>query len=236
MWDNHQALDMLADWLFALAALAVVCLLGQWAIHLPLLPLNEVSVRGSNGGGALRHVNRVQIFHAVRGEVVGNFLTVDLDAARRVFEKLPWVRAASVRRAWPQGLEVVLEEHVPLARWGDGALVNRQGEIFNASSDEPLPVFEGPRDSSREMAQQHAVFTTLLQPLKQRVEQMELSPRRAWRVRLENGTVLELGREHMKKRVERYVRAHDQTVALLNQQLSYVDLRYPSGFAAVGAR
>ena len=86
------------------------------------------------------------------------------------------------------------------------------------------------------MVHQHAVFTRLLQPLKQDVEQMELSPRRAWRVRLGNGTILELGREHLEKRLERYVQTHDLVAARLNQRLSYVDLRYVSGFAARGTR
>jgi cell division protein FtsQ len=236
MWDNHQALNQVADWLFALAGLTAIYLVVQWTIHLPLLPLKEVSIRSNSGSGELKHVTREQVSDAVHREVGGNFLTIDLEAARGTFEKLAWVRVASVRRIWPNGLDVVVEEHVPLAHWGDSALVNRQGEIFNATSDEPMPIFEGPRESVREMVHQHAVFTRLLQPLKQDVEQMELSPRRAWRVRLGNGTILELGREHLEKRLERYVQTHGLVAARLNQPLSYVDLRYVSGFAARGAR
>lgn len=222
--------------MFAVAALTVIYLGVQWMINLPLLPLKEVSVRSNSSSGELRHVTREQVSDAVYREVGGNFLTIDLEAARRTFEKLAWVRVASVRRIWPDGLDVVVEEHVPLAHWGDSALVNRQGEIFNATSDEPLPIFEGPKESVREMVHQHAVFTRLLQPLKQDVEQVELSPRRAWRVRLGNGTILELGREQLEKRLERYIQTHDQVAARLNQRLSYVDLRYVSGFAARGTR
>ncbi|SDA18411.1 cell division protein FtsQ [Nitrosospira sp. Nsp18] len=46
-----------------------------------------------------------------------------------------------------------------------------------------------------------------------------------------NGTVLALGREQMGVRLERYVQVHDTTIARLDRQLTYVDLRYPSGFA-----
>ena len=231
MWDNHQTLDLLANWLFVLAALIAAYLISQWAVHLPLLPLNQVSVRGS-GSGELKHVTREQIAEAVRNEVTGNFFTVDLEATRDAFRKLPWARNATIRRVWPQGLDIVLEEHVPLARWGDSGLVNTHGEVFNAASDAELPVFEGPRDSSHEMARQYAVFNKLLQPLHEHVAQITLSPRRAWRIRLKNGTLLELGREQTETRLERYVAVHDQATALLNQRLSYVDLRYPTGFAA----
>ena len=142
-----------------------------------------------------------------------------MDATRTAFRKLPWVRNASVRRIWPQSLEVTLEEHIALARWSSTALVNTHGEVFNAVfDDEKLPVFEGPAESSRDMVRQY-------------IEQMNLSPRRAWRIHLDNGSILELGREQMETRLGRYVLVHDVSIAKLNQQLSYVDLRYPNGFA-----
>jgi len=229
MWDNHQALTSLANWLFALAALIVGYLISQLTINSPVFPLKEVSLTG-NGGG-LKHVTREQVDSVVRSAVMGSFFTVDLEATRKAFVKLPWVRTASVRRIWPQGLEVTLEEHIPMARWGSGALVNLQGEVFNAVSDEPLPEFEGPEESAGEIARQYAVFKKMLRPLRQNIARISLSDRRAWRIHLENGTVLELGREQMGVRLERYVQVHDVSIARLNQQLTYVDLRYPSGFA-----
>jgi cell division protein FtsQ len=232
MWDNHQSLDLLANWLFALVAVIAIYLISYWAIHLPAFPLQEMDIRGSNGDRRLRHVTREQIEGVVRSEEMGNFLTVDLEATRKAFDKLPWVSAVSVRRIWPRGLEVTLEEHVALARWGSDALVSTQGEIFNAASDERLPVFEGPLESSGEMVRQYAVLNKLLRPLELSIGQISLSPRRSWRVHLNSGLVLELGREQVEARLARFVQLHDRSVVQLNQRLSYVDLRYPSGFAA----
>ncbi|MDQ3186431.1 MAG: cell division protein FtsQ/DivIB [Pseudomonadota bacterium] len=231
MWDNHQALDLFASSLVALVALAAMYAMGHWAVNLPVFPVKEVSVGSINGSGELKHVTREQIAGAVRSEFMGSFFTVDLDTTCDAFRKLPWVRIASARRQWPQSLEVTLEEHVALARWGSTALVNTHGEIFNAASDERLPVFDGPEESSRDMVRQYAIFSKLLRPLQQSIEQINLSPRRAWRVHLENGTILELGREQMEARLERYAQVYDRSIAQLNQQLSYVDLRYPNGFA-----
>ncbi|SEP26018.1 cell division protein FtsQ/DivIB [Nitrosovibrio sp. Nv6] len=232
MWDNHQTLDLLSSCLFVLAVLTTGYLISQWAINLPVFPLQEMTVRGSGDGGRLRHVTREQIDGVVRSEMMGNFLTVDLETTRKAFSKLPWVRAASVRRVWPKGLDVTLEEHVALARWGSDALVSTRGEIFSAASNGKLPVFEGPRENSGEMVRKYVAFSKLLRRLQQNIEQINLSPRGAWRIRLENGAVLELGREQMEPRLARYVLVHDQNAAQLNQRLSYVDLRYPDGFAA----
>lgn len=243
MWDNHQMLGSLANALFALAALIAGYLLSKWIINLPILPLKAVSVSSSSGqgsspgpgawegSGALKHVTREQIEDSVHGQVMGNFLTVDLEAVRDTFGKLPWVRMAYVRRVWPQGLEVMLEEHVALARWSDTALVSTRGEIFNAVSEEQLPLFEGPEESSGEMVRQYYAFSRLLRPLEQNIDYMKLSPRRAWQVRLANGTMLELGREQTEARLERYVLAHVRGMVEFDQRLSYVDLRYSNGFA-----
>lgn len=39
-----------------------------------------------------------------------------------------------VYRDWPDGLEVLVEEHVAMARWGNSALVNSYGEVFEQVS------------------------------------------------------------------------------------------------------
>ena len=235
MWDNHHALQLLANLLFALVALAAIYAMGSWAVNSSVFPLKEVSVSGTNNSsGELKHVTREQINNVVRSKVAGNFLSVDLEATRIAFEKLPWVRVATVRRHWPQTLEVTLEEHVALARWGSEALVNTHGEVFagaGAAADGKLPAFIGPPEGSYDVAREYAVFSKLLQPLQQHIAQLSLSPRRAWRIHLENGTVLELGRDQMEARLARYVSAYGRSLAQLNQQLAYVDLRYSNGFA-----
>jgi cell division protein FtsQ len=237
MWDNHQALDLISNVLVVTAALTLGYFISQWVVQLPVFPFKQVNVSsrdggGGNGGnGVLKHVTREQIEAVVRHEVRGNFFTVDLDRLRNGLTKLPWVRTAAVRRVWPQSLEVTLEEHVVLARWGSSALLNVHGELFRAASDEELPLFEGPDDSPLEMLRQYVVFSGLLGPLQQNIQEMNLSPRRAWRLHLEAGTVVELGREQMEARLERFVRVHDRTSGQLNPQPHHVDLRYPNGFA-----
>jgi cell division protein FtsQ len=230
MWDNHQMLGSLANSLFAFAALIASYYITKWAINLPLLPLKEISV-SSVGTGALKHVTHERIRESVRTQSIGNFLTVDLDAVRGAFGKLPWVRTASVRRIWPDTLELKIEEHVALARWGNRRLLNIQGEIFEATSDRPLPLFEGMDESAGDMARHYAIFSELLRPLEENIDYIRLSPRQAWTLRLGNGTTLELGREQLEARLKRYVAAHSHGFGKVAVQPGNVDLRYPNGFA-----
>ena len=47
---------------------------------------------------------------------------------------MPWVADVSIRRVWPDKLNMVVTEEVPLARWGEDALINIGGGVFRPPS------------------------------------------------------------------------------------------------------
>ena len=61
--------------------------------------------------------------------------------------------------------------------------------------------------------------------------QIGVTPRRAWQVRADNGPTIELGREDIEPRLERFVGAYARTVGRLQRRIDHVDLRYSNGFA-----
>jgi cell division protein FtsQ len=150
---------------------------------------------------------------------------------RAAFSKLPWVREVSVRRRWPARLEVAIVEHVPLARWGAVALVNTHGEVFDAAYDGKLPIFNGPSGTSKEIAIQYDFFRRQLAAIDAKPVMVQVTARRAWQVRLENGPTIELGREDVEARLARYIHVHGRSVGALKRRIDYVDLRYANGFA-----
>jgi cell division protein FtsQ len=226
VWDKPQILYWIANFLYALAAVLLLYGVLFMVVHLPIFPLREVKVDGQ-----LTHVTREQLKLIVGQHLKGNFFTLDLAQTRDAFQKLPWVRNVNVRRRWPDQLEVAVEEHKELARWGNIALVNSYGELFHAASDSDLPVFYGPGDGVREVAEHYSTYSKLLAPTAMKVTQLVLSPRRAWQIGTDNGMVIELGREDMETRLEKFAGVYSQTLAHLGVVVSYADLRYPNGFA-----
>lgn len=226
MWDKTVLMNGLAGALYAVATVLALYVAWALAARLPMFTLREVRV-----GGELAHVTRGEIEGVVQRDLRGNFLTLDLAATSGSFQKLPWVRKASVRRLWPARLDVVLEEHVPLARWAGAALVNTHGEVFRAAYDGKLPVFIGPEGMAREIAIQFRYFRGSLETIGQTPVRVQVSPRRAWELKLESGATVVLGREQVEARLARFVAVHDRTLARLGRDVDYVDLRYSNGFA-----
>lgn len=227
MWDDARALGRLSNALLGVSLLLLLFGAVHYAVHLPVFPVRTVQL-----DAALQRADVAQVEAAARQAVRGNFFTVNLEDVRRAFEQVPWVRKVSVRRAFPWKLEVALEEQVALARWSDGELVNTHGEVFSGETGEVLPKFSGQPGSSAEVTQMYRTLSEQLAPLHQKIAQINLSPRRAWQLRLDNGTVLELGRELAPQRLARFVEVYPYSLATLSTAARYVDLRYRNGFAA----
>jgi cell division protein FtsQ len=227
MWDKPAVLNLIADLLFIAALLGVLYAGVSHAVRQQVFSITQVRVVTP-----VTHVTRQQIEEIVRREVGGTLFTLRLDTAREAFEKLPWVRSANVRRQWPGGLEVALTEHVPLARWGREALVNVQGEVFAAAFDGALPVFNGPPGAAKEMTIQYDHFRRSLEDIGRTPGEINVSPRRAWQLKLDDGMTLDLGREQVEQRLRRFVAVYPRTIARMTRPVDRVDLRYANGFAA----
>jgi cell division protein FtsQ len=230
MWDNASLLRSIANTLIVLSVCAALYGAVYYATHLPgLFPLQSVRL-----SDVPQRVAAEDVLQVVRNEVHGNFFTVDIERLRQSLEKLPWVRNVSIRREFPRRLVVRLEEHQALARWNNAALINRQGEVFAARSEQELPSFTGQDGSAAEVTQQYTQFSQQLAALDLQVTRLALSPRHAWQLRLSNGMVLELGREDMQQRLARFVEVYPYSLAAMQSRVKYVDLRYRNGFAVSG--
>jgi cell division protein FtsQ len=239
LWHQPTLINLIADVLFALGSVGLA-----WAAlialqRLPFFPLREVTLLTPP-----QHVSAAQIAHAVRTSARGNFFTIDLAAVRTGIEALPWVRRAAVRRAWPAGLAITLEEHEAAAQWrhldGAHALVNRQGEIFVADLPDdapPLPLLSGPPETAGELLARLAAFEAQLAPLGRHVAALKLSQRRAWLLKLDDGVTVALGRDEERHplgaRLARFV-AHYPAVKARFAAARSFDMRYPNGFALQG--
>lgn len=237
LWDQPQLLNLAADLLMLLSAAVLGYAAVVSVVRLPFFPLKQLVVASS-----LDQVSPAQIEYAAQSSLEGNFFTVNLDNVRGAFEKLPWVRKASVRRRWPDGIELTIEEHVAVARWrgneSEARLVNSHGELFTAAPSDgqtALPLFGGPEGSAAMMLARYREFAELLATLGRSSRTVTLSPRLAWQLRLDDGLTLELGRDQAKhplhERLQRFTGIYAEVRARAKAPINAIDMRYPNGFA-----
>ena len=227
-----------ANAVFVVAALAACVAAALWAARLPALSIKAIRVEGEVARNSESTI-RANALH----RLAGSFVTLDLQKARAAFESVPWVRQAVVRREWPMRLAVRLEEHRPLALWaspdGNDRLVNSFGEVFEANigdvEDDGLPTLAGPEGSAPQMLALLHRLGPVVEPLNAGgVERLALSARGSWRVTLEKGAVIELGRggeAEVIERTRRFVATMPRVEAQYQRRLESADLRHAEGFA-----
>ncbi|MBK1684725.1 cell division protein FtsQ/DivIB [Rhodoferax fermentans] len=234
-----RLMHAVASLLFAAAALAGLSALLAWGARLPAFAIREVRVTGD-----VSHYNAITLRANVIPRLQGTFFTLDVAAARQVFETIPWVRQAIVRREFPNRLNVQLQEHQALAFWGpegSSSMVNSFGEVFDANVGEleqdNLPRLSGPDDQSARVLAMQQTLQPLLARLDMTINALELTPRGGWRAQLDTGTEVELGSgeaPELVARAERFLATVTQVTARYQrrpEQLASVDLRHTDGYA-----
>src|SRR5262245_33343471 len=230
-WSSRMRAKLtLIAGIFAGMAVLAACFGGAfWLLAPERFPIKELRVKGE-----LRQTTVAAIEAAVP-RTTGNFFAADLAQVRAGVEKLPWVRRVAARRVWPSAIELTVEEHVALARWGIGdemrGLVNTYGETFSGKTRDALPGFVAPAGTAAEVTRRYRRFSQIVAPLGTSIERVVLSPRHAWQLRLANGQHLMLGRDAdaAEIRLQNFVAAYGN--ARIGGKPGYVDLRYPNGFA-----
>jgi cell division protein FtsQ len=232
-----RLMNAIAVVVFALALAALLAAGFAWVARRPAFQFGDVRLEGDLQRNSVTTVRANAMPH-----LAGNFFTMDLGKARAAFEQVPWVRRAVVRRVWPDKLVVALEEHQPVALWeGDensDKMVNSHGEVFEANvgdvEDDSLPQFAGPDGSSAQVLAMYRRLQPMFAGLDAEVTTLKLSGRGSWKVELDDGAVVQLGRgtqDEVAERATRFVRTLPQVLHKFNAPLESADLRHAEGYA-----
>ncbi|WP_432456045.1 cell division protein FtsQ/DivIB [Agarivorans sp. QJM3NY_29] len=231
---THQQKQLWAYWAGVTFFVSVILVLSYAAYSVyrgvsdkRLSPMNRLLVSGQR-----EYVLDQELQHALAAlPEAGNFFSLDVSQVKAQIEHLPWVRQVTVRKQWPDKLSIALQEQQVVARWNNAALLNQQGQIFDAPQQRvktALVSLSGP-DEQAEMVL--STFRQLQQRLQSRnlnIVSLALNERHAWQIQLAGGMRLHLGKEDKFNRIERFVDIYPQ---LKNAAVAYVDLRYDTGFA-----
>ncbi|MDM8347553.1 cell division protein FtsQ/DivIB [Pseudomonas sp. sp1636] len=192
-------------------------------------PIAKISVEGD-----LSYISQQAVQQRIEPFAKASFFSVDLPGMRHELEQMPWIASAQVRRVWPDQLLVRLEEHLPIARWGDEALLNNQGQAFapkEQANYQHLPQLYGPKRAQQKVMQQYQVLSQMLRPMGFSVARLELRERGSWFLSTGQGIELLLGRDHLVEKMRRFSAIYDKALKEQQTNIARIDLRYANGLA-----
>lgn len=235
-----RRMNATADLVYGALALVALGALVLWVLRQPAFAIAHIVVRGDTA-----HSSAASLRASVLPRLRGNFFTLDLAAAQRAFLDVPWVRHATVQREFPGRLNVTLQEHIPVARWGaDGVqLLNTQGEIFEVGAGDielaagTLPQLSGPSGQAQQVLAMYQRLAPLAAPLNLPMTGLQMHARGGWRARLGAGAGVELGKgdaPDLARRLERFAATAAQVARRHKRDVGAIesaDLRYAGGYA-----
>jgi len=234
-----RLMNMSAGVLMAFFVALSLVAAARWMARWSGFDIQRITVTGDT-----RHSNSLTLRANVAPRIVGTFFSVDLARARAAFEAVPWVRHAVVKREFPNRLQVVLQEHKPVALWGsegDARLIDNFGEVFEANVGEVeqdnLPTLSGPDEQAGDVLAMYRALGPMFAELELPIDQLALSGRGSWSVRLETGASVELGRgtvDEVRARARRLLKTLTQVVTRygrLPSAMESADLRHQNGYA-----
>ena len=190
--------------------------------------INEISLTGH------RHTLDQDVYRALGAERA-TLLTLDVEAARRRVESLPWVATATLVRIFPDKLRVELSERKPSAIWHDGertALVDADGRVLSYVAASLLPnglphlAGDGAPVAAPELRDALARYPGVAS----RVRVARRIGGRRWDLELVNGARIKLAAGTVADSLERLVRLERET-RWLDQKDRIVDLTVPRSIA-----
>ncbi|KPA93054.1 MULTISPECIES: cell division protein FtsQ/DivIB [Pseudomonas] len=204
-----------------------------------LLPYADRPISKINVQGDLSYISQQAVQQRIAPYVAASFFTIDLAGMRAELETMPWIAHAEVRRVWPDQVVIRLEEQLPVARWGDEALLNNQGQAFaprELANYEHLPQLFGPQRAQQQVMQQYQVLSQMLRPLGFSIARLELRERGSWFLTTGAGSAgpgiqLLLGRDHLVEKMRRFIAIYEKTLKEQITNIASIDLRYANGLA-----
>ena len=222
-WGSVATWSLRAAWFVILAALV-----GATISHANR-PVTRISLDGVMGPGEVNALGALVRQHSSAG-----ILLTDLDDLVADLEARSWVRQATVRRRWPDALEVSVRTRVPVARWGTDRYLSADGQVVTAvdpSAHERLPVLLGSAGDEPAMMERFRLIARLLRPLGLGVSRLEFDERQRWSLQLSNGVEVRFGAGDVNMRVRRFIDLYKNRLHERAAFIESIDVRYADGIA-----
>jgi cell division protein FtsQ len=182
----------------------------------------EVSLSGQ------RQVSREEIFAAAGVTETSSLLFLDVADARAKLEAVPWIAEATVRKLYPDRLQITVTEREAFALWqlnGKVSVIAADGTALSAKLEPrlaALPFVVGPGAAAK--ARDFLAILDKHPLIRDQVRASILVGERRWNLRLKNGIDVRLPETDIEGALVTLARL-DREKNLLSRDITAVDLR-----------
>ena len=207
---------------------------GAWVSQLQeVMPIRKIQLTGS-----FEQLDQREVEATLQDYLGQGFFSLDIhQLQQRLYDK-PWTDSVSVRRIWPDRLQVTIVEKKPVARWDDRHLLSDRAKVFRADTAEyaQLPLVHAVNHDPAWALQRFYRLQARFASVDETLVALRVDSRGALDVHLINGLEIKLGRSDIEHKIERLVQIYTAQILPRRERIERLDLRYSNGFAVAWKR
>lgn len=162
-----------------------------------------------------------------------NLEALTIEEIKIGLEELAWIQHVSIRKIWPDRMNIHLEEQVPLAHWNENEYLNGDGTVFSSEflDEHDLPYLQGPKGAERLVMWQFQKLNSVVGVTGRTISSLGLNDRGGWSFVLGDISI-RLGKEDIMERMRRFLRVYRELESADQfMEIAGIDTRYPNGVA-----
>lgn len=230
VWIQHLVAAMLAHKVRVAVLVLVLMLFGlpllmaqtQW------LPIEKIVLTGR-----FVQLNTDELEQKLKPFLGEGFFSVDIKGIQSKLAQQPWVEKVSVRRVWPDRLNVMINEKQAVARWDGENLLSDLAVIFKQDSKgfETLPKINGYKEQSADLLTRYRNLQSQFLPLGLNIDEMSEDSKGATSLLLNEQLRVNLGSDNNEEKIRHLLAVYQKQIQPESEHIKYIDFRYSNGFA-----
>ena len=211
--------------------LLVIALLSSVPLLLPReewLPITKIRLSGQ-----FKELNTEVLEKKLEVYLGQGFFSVDIQSIQQHLSSNPWVQNVSVRRIWPNQLQVRVKEKQVIARWDEQHLLSTQAQIFEANSQpyQSLPLINGYSGQTVELLQRYQQMQQQFAVHGIQITEMREDTKGSLNLLLNNHLSVSLGAVDNELKIEHFLAVYAPQIKPRAEHIEHIDFRYSNGFA-----
>ena len=193
-----------------------------------LLPIRTIQLSGS-----FQYIDQKEVESTLQAYIGEGFFSLDIHEVQKTLAHKSWAESVSIRRIWPDRLNIKIVEKKPVARWDDKHLISDRAVVYAASTSEfeHLPLVSSVNTSPEKILVRYYRLALRFRPLDETVISVLMDSRGALDIELASGLKIKVGRDDIERKIERLATIYLQQIQPRRSEIDLVDLRYANGFA-----
>ena len=193
-----------------------------------MLPIKTIRLSGT-----FQYIDQREIESSVQQFIGEGFFSLDINRVLKVLNDKPWAESISIRRVWPDRLNIVIVEKIPVARWDKNHLLSDKAIVYQAKTRAfaGLPLVHTAGNNPGRILHLYYRLANQFAGLNETVVAVRKDSRGALDIQLENGLKIKVGRSDIERKIARFTVIYRQQIQPRRAEIQQLDLRYSNGFA-----